>query len=80
MKESTTDIMVRVTLLVTLLNTLKSSDCDSLDISGGWWEELKEDMLILMAGMELMEQSQTCGFHIFGVFDTVPFIPFQPLQ
>jgi hypothetical protein len=30
-----------------------------------------------MAGMEFMELSQTCGFHMFDVFDT---IPFQPLQ
>jgi hypothetical protein len=27
-----------------------------------------------------MECSQTCGFHMFDVFDTVPFIPFQPLE
>jgi hypothetical protein len=33
-----------------------------------------------MAGMELMEQSQTCGFHMFDVLDTFPFIPFKPLQ
>ena len=32
--------------------------------------------LIVMAGMELIEQSQT-EFH---VFDTIPYIPFQPLQ
>lgn len=30
-----------------------------------------------MVGMESMERSQTYGFH---VFDTVPVIPFQPLQ
>jgi hypothetical protein len=27
-----------------------------------------------------MEWSQTCGFQTFDVFDTVPCIPFQPLQ
>jgi hypothetical protein len=26
---------------------------------GGWWEELEEDRLIVMAGMESMERSQT---------------------
>jgi hypothetical protein len=36
--------------------------------------------LIVIAGMELMELSQACGFHMFDVFDTVPCIPFQPLQ
>jgi hypothetical protein len=34
-------------------------------------------MLIVMAGMEFMEGSQACGFHMF---DIVPFIAFQPLQ
>jgi hypothetical protein len=35
--------------------------------------------LIVMAGMESVERSQTFGFHMFDVFDTVPFIPLQPL-
>ncbi|CDQ82933.1 unnamed protein product [Oncorhynchus mykiss] len=37
----------------------------------GWWEELLEDGLIVMAGMELMELSQACGFHMLDVFDTL---------
>lgn len=28
--------------------------------SGGWWEKLLEDGIIVMAGLEQMEQSQTC--------------------
>ena len=40
-------------------------------IIGGWWEELLDDRLIVMSGMESMEQSQKCGFHMFVVFDTV---------
>jgi hypothetical protein len=39
---------------------------------GGWWEKLSEDGLIVMAGKESMEWSQTCGVHMFDVFDTVP--------
>ena len=31
-------------------------------------------------GMELMDWNQTLGFHMFDVFDTVPLIPFKPLQ
>jgi hypothetical protein len=50
-----------------------------IQVSRGWWEELEEDGLIVMAGMENLN-SQTCGFHICDVFDTVPMIPFQPLQ
>ena len=44
---------------------------------GGWWEALQEDGLTVTAGMESMERRQMCSFH---VFDTVPQIPFQPLQ
>ena len=33
-----------------------------------------------MAGVELMERGQTFGFHTLDVFDTIPFIPFPPLQ
>jgi hypothetical protein len=36
--------------------------------------------LIVLAGMEYMEWSQTYGFHMYDVFDTVPFITFQPIQ
>ena len=28
-----------------------------------------------MAGMEYMEQSQICGFHMLDVFDTIPLFP-----
>ena len=49
----------------------------SNETSGGWWAEIEEDGLIVMAGME---RCQTCGFHIFDVFDTVPLITFQPLR
>jgi hypothetical protein len=39
----------------------------------GWWEELYEDRLIVMAGMEFMEWIQTFGFHMFDVVDSIPF-------
>jgi hypothetical protein len=48
--------------------------------TGSWWEELYEEGLLVTAGMELMERSQACGFHMFDVFDTIPLILFQPLQ
>lgn len=47
---------------------------------GEWWEALQQDELIAMAGMVSTEQSPTCSFHRFDVFDTVPFIPFQPIM
>ena len=28
----------------------------------------------------IVERSQTCGFHMFDVVDTVPLTPFQPVQ
>ena len=49
-------------------------------ISEGWGEELSEDRLIVMIGIELMERyqtHQTYGNHMFVSF---PFSPFQPIQ
>ena len=37
------------------------------------------DRLIAMAGMELMERSQTYGSHMFDDFGTAPLIPFEPI-
>lgn len=37
-------------------------------ISGGWWEKLSEDRVIVM--LDRNKQSQTCGFHMLEVFDT----------
>lgn len=53
---------------------------NSLHSRGGWWEALKEDGLIVKAGMESLEWSQTCGLHMFDMFDSNPFIPLQPLR
>lgn len=39
-------------------------------------EELSEEGLIVMTGMESMERS----FHTVAVFDSVPLIPLQPPQ
>lgn len=36
--------------------------------SGGWWEKLSEDRVIVM--LDRNKQSQTCGFHMLEVFDT----------
>jgi hypothetical protein len=40
---------------------------------------LRREQLIIMAGMERMECYQTHGNQVFGVFDTIPLIPPQPL-
>ena len=35
-----------------------------------------KDGIVVMAGVELMEEHKT---HSFNVFDAIPFYPFQPL-
>jgi hypothetical protein len=45
----------------------------SIYTRGAWWEE---DGLIVMTGMELMERIK----HGNHMTDSIPLIPFQPLQ
>ena len=49
-------------------------------VRGGWWEELQEDGLIVMTGMELLERCQTHQTHHGNhMFDPIPSMPFQTL-
>ena len=40
---------------------------------------IREDWLVVMAGMELVECYQIHQTHGFHVFDAIPSTPFQPL-
>ena len=40
-------------------------DNEAIDIREGWWEELYEDGLIVMAGMEFKERSQTWFLYVW---------------
>lgn len=41
-------------------SSLRSTGSVTALCKGGWWEELRKDEHIVMAGIELMEWSQTC--------------------
>ena len=53
----------------------------TLYISGGWWEEISEERLVVMAVMDgKVSTHGNHGNHAFDLFDTVQSIPFQSLQ
>ena len=47
---------------------------------GGTTECLNRRPHLRLEGMESNVAGVKCGFHMFYVFDTIPFIPFQPLH
>jgi hypothetical protein len=50
--------------LIKIPLTLLNRSEKLLYTSGGWWGELYDDRLFVMAGMALMERSQTHGNHV----------------